>query len=294
MHLHSSSTRRRHRAGSEHQSSALAVWSSHQSWSHGERCRFPDWLRQHAFCSAVLGQHHVQQEHRLKEVFPGHQEGGWLQTGVCQGLHEEAQPHSGTGCKFSILIRWSMNDVSFMSQAHEHERLVTWYNPLGLTDMAIPGEDNIIKWRSQTITEKQWHEQTRTAWDIAPSLAVSLPARFNNSDALVREVTRLVRLNPMAVSHIPDAVHYLVTAHSMEADAPEVGMSTLLCNHLTLNFPWFQLAHMLTWAPVSPIHALGYFSRQYPPHPISHQYAIKCLRSYPPVSLPSPLFLMMI
>ena len=52
--------------------------------------------------------------------------------------------------------------------------------------------------------------------------AENLDTRFKTSEALTREVTRLVRLHPMAVSHIPDAVHYLVTAHSVEADAPEV------------------------------------------------------------------------
>ncbi|PSN41691.1 hypothetical protein C0J52_07710 [Blattella germanica] len=41
------------------------------------------------------------------------------------------------------------------------------------------------------------------------------------------------------------------------------------------------LVHMLTWAPVSPIHALAYFSRQFPPHPITAQYAVRCLSSYP-------------
>ena len=46
--------------------------------------------------------------------------------------------------------------------------------------------------------------------------------RFKNSDALVKEVTLLVRLNPDCVSHIPAAVEYLATAHSVEADAPEV------------------------------------------------------------------------
>lgn len=38
---------------------------------------------------------------------------------------------------------------------------------------------------------------------------------------------------------------------------------------------------MLTWARVSPIQALSYFSRQYPPHPISAQYAVRVLASYP-------------
>jgi hypothetical protein len=38
---------------------------------------------------------------------------------------------------------------------------------------------------------------------------------------------------------------------------------------------------MLTWAPVSPINALAYFSRQFPPHPITAQYAVRVLSSYP-------------
>ena len=46
--------------------------------------------------------------------------------------------------------------------------------------------------------------------------------RFKNTDALEKEITRLVRLNPEAVSHIPEAISFLVTPHSVEADAPEV------------------------------------------------------------------------
>lgn len=46
--------------------------------------------------------------------------------------------------------------------------------------------------------------------------------RFHGSDSLVKEVTRLVRLNPESVCHIPDALQYLVTPHSLEAEAPEV------------------------------------------------------------------------
>ena len=43
----------------------------------------------------------------------------------------------------------------------------------------------------------------------------------------------------------------------------------------------FQLVHMLTWAPVSPINALAYFSRQFTPHQITAQYAVRVLRNYP-------------
>jgi len=59
---------------------------------------------------------------------------------------------------------------------------------------------------------------------------VAICCRFKNSDALVKEVTRLVRLSPDCVSGIPAAVEYLATAHSVEADAPEV--TTALDTHL--------------------------------------------------------------
>lgn len=38
---------------------------------------------------------------------------------------------------------------------------------------------------------------------------------------------------------------------------------------------------MLWWAPVSPVQAVSYCSRQYPPHPITAQYAVKVLNNYP-------------
>jgi len=44
---------------------------------------------------------------------------------------------------------------------------------------------------------------------------------------------------------------------------------------------FLQLVHMLTWAKVSPVQALSYFSRQNPPHPITAQYAVRVLSSYP-------------
>ena len=76
------------------------------------------------------------------------------------------------------------------------------------------------------------------------------------------EVTRLVCSDPMAAVHIPEALKYLVTTKTVLNEAPE-------------------LVYMLTWARVNPIQALSYFSRQYPTHPLTAQYAVKTLNSYP-------------
>eukprot|EP00106_Octopus_bimaculoides_P007153 XP_014774595.1 PREDICTED: phosphatidylinositol 4-kinase alpha-like isoform X3 [Octopus bimaculoides] len=150
--------------------------------------------------------------------------------------------------------------------ANAIDAFITWHNPLELMEQRIPGEETITTWRNQIMTEKHYRETARLAWDISPILGVYLPNRFKNSEALVKEVTRLVRLNPMVVNQIPEVINYLVTVHSVEADAPE-------------------LVHVLTWAAVSPGVALSYFSRQFPPHPLTAQFAVRSLRSYPPDAL---------
>ncbi|XP_021377626.1 phosphatidylinositol 4-kinase alpha-like isoform X3 [Mizuhopecten yessoensis] len=146
------------------------------------------------------------------------------------------------------------------------EEFITWHNPLEIPDLKVPDEDKIAIWRSQAVSEKTWREQARSSWELSPTLSVYLPSRIKKSEALVKEVIRLVRLNPGAVSHIPSAIRFLVTPESVEADSPE-------------------LSHMLTWSVVSPVVALSYFSRQYPPHPITAQYAVRALRSHPPEAL---------
>jgi len=71
-----------------------------------------------------------------------------------------------------------VNTIRTCFQANEVERLVTWYNPLSQSDLLIPGEDDIATWRTRNISEKQYRELARLAWDICPELAVFLPDRF--------------------------------------------------------------------------------------------------------------------
>ncbi|KAI5696345.1 hypothetical protein M8J76_010849 [Diaphorina citri] len=95
------------------------------------------------------------------------------------------------------------------------EFLLTWHNPSGRPELSVTGEDIISAWKSKPVSDKTLIELTRLAWDISPALAVHLPQTLKNADAIVREVTRLVRLNPPSVMSLPVALQYLVTTDTI-------------------------------------------------------------------------------
>lgn len=111
-----------------------------------------------------------------------------------------------------------------------------------------------------------WRDYARLAWCYNPALAVFLPQRIKNADTIEEEVSRLVCSDPIAVCHIPEALKYLCTTKNLLQESPD-------------------LVYILSWSSVTPIQALSYFSRQYPSHPLTAQYAVKTLSSYPAESV---------
>ncbi|KAH9367456.1 hypothetical protein HPB48_007537 [Haemaphysalis longicornis] len=98
---------------------------------------------------------------------------------------------------------------------------------------------------------------------VRPPRSQWLPKSRRSSEALRREVTRLVQANPDLVCHIPEALAYMATPEFVLEDNP-------------------GLSYLQAWAPVSPVKVLAFFSRLYSPHPTTAQYAVRVLSSCPP------------
>nr|XP_053628096.1 phosphatidylinositol 4-kinase alpha-like [Cherax quadricarinatus] len=85
-------------------------------------------------------------------------------------------------------------------------------------------EEALVKWLSGGFNSpKAWSGNTNLAWSISPALAVFLPTRIHNVQGLDEEISHLVRDNPIAVSHLPDALQYLATSENILSDIPEMG-----------------------------------------------------------------------
>ncbi|CAB4064610.1 PI4KA [Lepeophtheirus salmonis] len=111
-------------------------------------------------------------------------------------------------------------------------------------------------------TDKSWKENARNAWDVSPALAVFLPSRFK-SVVLENDVTILVQAHPTEVCHLDKALDFFLTKDSIENDSS-------------------ILPYILTWKRCSPLKALSLLCpRTIPTHPLTAQYAVRVLSSYP-------------
>ncbi|VDM61613.1 unnamed protein product [Angiostrongylus costaricensis] len=85
---------------------------------------------------------------------------------------------------------------------------------------------------------------------------------FRTCPTLLDTLQEMVRLQPEAVSHLPESLPFFLGDTSV--------------------FEHTDIAHVLTWAACSPVMALSLLTpRQYPLHPVTVQYAVRVLRSYP-------------
>lgn len=155
--------------------------------------------------------------------------------------------------------------------ANEIERLSAWLHPLALAQEDCTSEAE--QFMKTTIMEIQlpaenkkkfsWREAAELSWHISPELAIQLPSRFRGYEELIKSVEGLVRGQPELVAHIPEAL-------------------PLFLGNGSSVFESSDMSHVLTWSRCSPVMALSLLTpRQYPTHPISMQYAVRVLRSYP-------------
>ncbi|VDN02816.1 unnamed protein product [Thelazia callipaeda] len=158
--------------------------------------------------------------------------------------------------------------------ANEIERLSAWLNPLG---EALSAEElNIEQWRKSTFPDirtetKLLRENVKIAWQISPALAVYMPSRevmFRTCPACQHTVQELLISSPELVSDLPEALPLMLGEGEILEEKTE-DLKTL--------------SHVLTWSECDPVMALSLLgARQYPTHPITVQYAVRVLRSYPP------------
>ncbi|KAI6240099.1 1-phosphatidylinositol 4-kinase [Aphelenchoides fujianensis] len=150
--------------------------------------------------------------------------------------------------------------------ANEIERINVWVNPLG--DQPEETDPALDTYTKQFMAEpKQLRDLTRFAWEISPELAVHLVARFRAFGQIRVTLQELIRANPEAVNHIPEAL-------------------PLFLGDATSNYDMIEnskLSHVMTWARCSPITAISLLCPDlFHPHPTTAQYAVDVLRSYSP------------
>lgn len=158
-------------------------------------------------------------------------------------------PLSGKGSGDRLKSLQAKEELLTILLESEHARLAVWLDPLGQASSQLrePADTDILR-------------LVRTAWEISPSLAVHLTARFRS--AKVHKEVRVLLLNfPEKAIEEPDAL-------------------PILLDNALQNDVSFQLKYLLYWAPVNPITAVTYFLPAFGNHPYILQYAMRALESH--------------
>ena len=100
-------------------------------------------------------------------------------------------------------------------------------------------------------------------------MSVVFMSRFRSLEVVAKEVTRLVRSDPVPFHTIPEAAQMLA-----RRDVLQLGVEPVAT----------EMYHLLYWRNVSPASTLIFFCRPFSLHPITAQFASKAMQSFKPVS----------
>lgn len=167
-----------------------------------------------------------------------------------------AERHASRASDY-IARQKSLNNLLRLLVETEITRLNVWSNPIN--DFRR-GPDHVIA-AERSFLDDSWNQVVRTAWRIDPAIAVHMSERFK-APAVSSEVNRLVRANPGEVCHVPEALRFFLG----ERLSPMIGP---------------ELKHLLYWAAVPPVIAVGFFGPNYDNNPIVLQYAHRVMEQHP-------------
>ncbi|KAG6853905.1 hypothetical protein C0991_012574 [Blastosporella zonata] len=151
----------------------------------------------------------------------------------------------------------SINHPLRLLTENEMSRLAVWNNP---TNDPKRGSDHLGS-VGETMVDASWPAVLRTVWQIEPAIAVYLAERFK-APIVRHEVMKMVRSSPLEVLDIPEALPFFV---GEKVDA-----------YVRRDFK-----HLILWAPVPPVLAIGFFEPRYNNDPLILQYAHRVLEQHP-------------
>ncbi|KAG8734179.1 phosphatidylinositol-4- kinase, partial [Ceratobasidium sp. 423] len=149
----------------------------------------------------------------------------------------------------------SQNSLLKLLIENEIARLRVWANP---TNDLKRGQDYLSN-SERSLTDDGWRQTIRTAWSVDAAIATHMAERFKRP-VVENELTKLVRSDPSAALHVPEAVRFFIGDRFLQKRDHKL---------------------LLTWDPVPPVIAIKLFEPRFDNDPITLQYAHRVLAQHP-------------
>ncbi|CAE6500527.1 unnamed protein product [Rhizoctonia solani] len=149
----------------------------------------------------------------------------------------------------------SQNSLLKLLIENEIARLRVWANP---TNDLKRGQDYLSN-SERSLTDDGWRQMIRTAWSVDAAIATHMAERFKRP-VVEGELTKLVRSDPTAALHVPEAIKFFIGDRFLQKRDYKL---------------------LLTWDPVPPVIAIELFEPRFGNDPITLQYAHRVLAQHP-------------